>query len=38
VIKNACEFIGSLKPNEFEIKFNTNLHQPVVKLADEVNK
>ena len=38
VIEKACKFINSHKPNEFDIRFNPNLFQPIVKLADDLEQ
>lgn len=38
VIEKACEHINSYKANEFDIRFNPNLFQPIVKLADDVEQ
>ncbi len=35
IIKEACKSISSLKTNEFDIRLNTNLYQPIVKLTDD---
>lgn len=34
IIEDACKHVGSWKSTEFDIRFNPNLYQPVVKLAD----
>lgn len=34
IIQKACEHVNSYKSNEFDIRFNPNLFQPIVKLAD----
>ncbi|RNA07911.1 clustered mitochondria -like protein [Brachionus plicatilis] len=34
IIEDACRHVGSWKSSEFDIRFNPNLYQPVVKLAD----
>jgi protein TIF31 len=35
IIRDACKSISSLKPNEFDIRLNTNLYQPIVELTDD---
>ena len=34
IIEDACKHVGSWKSTEFDIRFNPNLYQPAVKLAD----
>ncbi|CAF0764388.1 unnamed protein product [Brachionus calyciflorus] len=34
IIEDACKSVGSWKTTEFDIRFNPNLYQPVVQLAD----
>lgn len=38
VIEKACKHVKSYKPNEFDIRFNPNLFQPIVKLADDMDQ
>jgi protein TIF31 len=38
IIQNACKHVNSYKDTEFDIRFNPNLFQPIVKLADELEK
>ena len=35
IVKSAAEAVGSLSETEFDVKFNTDVFQPHVKLADE---
>lgn len=35
IIENACKHVNSWKSTVFDIRFNPNLFQPLVKLADE---
>ena len=37
-VQNACKHVNSFKDTEFDIRFNPNLFQPIVKLADEPDK
>ena len=35
IVKSAAEAVGSLSDSEFEVRFNPDMFQPHVKLADE---
>lgn len=37
IIENACKHVNSWKITEFDIRFNPNLFQPIVRLADSVS-
>lgn len=36
IIQSACRSIGSIKPNEFDVRFNPDLFQPFVTLNQTV--
>ncbi len=38
IIQSACRSIGSVKDNEFDVRFNPNLFQPHVTLNQMVLK
>ena len=38
IIEKACKHVNSYKSNEFDIRFNPNLFQPLVKMADNAEE